>query len=342
MLSEVDQKIINMIAKNSTANEISKATGLTNKQLYYRLYLLRTKGFNFSKKYYYNGEISYRIKKGFTEEQDISLLTSSQNKEIRLALISDLHFGNNNERIDALNKVYEYCSRKGINIIINGGDILDGYLGKSSDKIYANAEDQIDYMLKNYPFDKNIINFVCLGNHDFSILMNDGKDIETILNARRHDIVSLGYHYGEINIKNEKIIVVHPNNGKELILPSEGLVLRGHSHRYRIMAEDRLTKVYLPTLSGIKIDNQGIPAFIDATIGFDNGNFSYGFFQEYVFLDKMYKVGEVSIPLYSANDQDLDFVKYEEEKIFGQEASLTLKKKKRLNQIDKFNQKYGL
>ena len=46
--------------------------------------------------------------------------------------------------------------------------MVDGTFGKRRKKYY-NSFEQIDYLTKIYPFDKNILNFVCLGDHDYSL-----------------------------------------------------------------------------------------------------------------------------------------------------------------------------
>ena len=68
-MTETNQKIIDMILKNASVNEISKVTGLSNKQLFYRLNMLKIKGYNFSRKYYYDGEITYKLQKGFEKQK---------------------------------------------------------------------------------------------------------------------------------------------------------------------------------------------------------------------------------------------------------------------------------
>ena len=181
IMSETNQKIMNMILQNASVNEISKATGLSNKQLFYRLNMLRVKGYNFSRKYYYDGEIVYKLQKGFDNPKEISLLTSPSDKEFKAVFISDLHLSNKHDRVDLLNQIYDFCAKEGIHIIINGGDIIDGFLGFENLKKFKTIEEQINYFLKHYPYDKNILNFTCLGNHDYDVLEKVGQNLETIL-----------------------------------------------------------------------------------------------------------------------------------------------------------------
>jgi len=202
-MSETNQKILDMILKNASCNEIASATGLSNKQLFHRLNMLKIKGYNFSRKYYYDGEITYKLNKGFQKEKEISLLTSSKDTKFKAVFLSDLHICNEKERLDVFYNVYDFCIKEGINIIINAGDLIDGLLGVNNKK-FNTIEEQIEYALKIHPYDKNILNFICLGNHEYDALENSGQNIESVLLNRRHDIVPLGYGIGTLNIKNDK------------------------------------------------------------------------------------------------------------------------------------------
>ena len=45
-------------------------------------------------------------------------------------LISDLHFGSKFERVDLMNIVYDYAIKNNINLIVIGGDLIDGTFGR--------------------------------------------------------------------------------------------------------------------------------------------------------------------------------------------------------------------
>lgn len=357
-MSEVNKKILDMILKNASANEIATATGLSNKQLFYRLNMLKNKGYNFSKKYYQDGEIVYKLDKGIEQtEKDTYLLTSPNTKGITIVFISDLHLANKKDRVDLLKQVYEFCSKEGIHIIINGGDVIDGYVGNYDYKRFTTAEEQIEYALKYYPYDKNILNFTCLGNHDYSILAKTGENLETILEAKRHDIISLGYGMGRLKIKNDEIIVRHPHTPTTDPVHDikTGLLLTGHGHKTRNVVNGHLINLYLSSLSDIKIADYSLPGFIKATISFSHGVFSHGIFEQYIFFDKMYKVSEFNYELAHGKNENEQVIKYEEDRIpYSEEKILkdeepsvepeveTLKQvAPRLSQTEKFNQRFS-
>lgn len=331
-------KIIEMIINNASANEICKETGLSNKQLFYRLSILKLKGYDFQKEYYYNGEIVYNLNKRLNEEKtnEILLHTSDTDKLFKAVFISDLHLASINDRVDLLNQLYEFCIKEDIHIIINGGDLIDGFLGYSNTKKFNTSDEQINYALKVYPFDKNILNFICLGNHDYSTLEKSGQNLETVLLNRRHDIISLGYGVGVLNVKNDKIVVKHPKtfNTNSIGVINRGLLLTGHTHHSQNKVNGGLVNIYLPTLSDVQIENHypTVPSFIKATISYNGQYFGTGVFEHFIFGDKVYKVTESHYELNMGRESNTQ--KEEEPKVLKKEQT-------KPSQIDKFNKRYG-
>lgn len=348
-MTEINAKIIEMIGKNASANEIAQAVGMTNKQLFYRLNLLKNKGYNFKTKYYYNGDIVYKLVKDFSDQDDTyTILTSKDDTEFKALLISDLHLASIKDRVDLLDKMYNYCINEGIHIIINAGDLIDGLLGPDKKK-FTNPEDQINYALKEFPSDKNIINFVCLGNHDYSSLKELGFDIANSLRSRRHDIVPIGYGIGKINVKNDQIIIRHSINKKingEII--NNKLIINGHTHKMSTINGGGNINLYLPSLSDIKVsDNEILPGAVKTNISFNNGYFSVGVFEHLLISkDRIYKISESQYEMNRGKNTNETIIKNEEERIQlqdGPQKVLELKKdNNRPSQIDKFNKRYNI
>lgn len=352
-MTETNQKILDMILKNASVNEICAHTGLSSKQLFHRLNMLKIKGFNFSRKYYSDGEICYKLDKGFVYDKEVSLITKPTENEIKMVFLSDLHLCSENQRLDLLNEVYELCAKEGIHVIINGGDLIDGLFGPSK-KMFDSYEKQIEYAIKNHPFDKNILNFICLGNHDYASLDKTGQDLETAINNKRHDIIPLGYGRGVLNIKNDKIFVIHSDTPLEnnITLQTGGrLILYGHGHIMSTKIESHDVKISLPTLSNIAIPSNGYkmpPSMLISTLTFKNGCIEYGNFEQYIFLDKIYKVNETKCDLFRGKNMDLTEIKNEENRTPYKEEQKTYIKKIQerqerqsgLSQIKKFNNRY--
>lgn len=58
-MTEINQKILDMIRQKRPIEEISKAVNLSHRQIYIRVSLLENKGYCVGRKYNSNGEITY-------------------------------------------------------------------------------------------------------------------------------------------------------------------------------------------------------------------------------------------------------------------------------------------
>lgn len=65
-------------------------------------------------------------------------------------VLSDLHFGNTEERLDLIYNAFDYCINNNIHIILCCGDFIDGTFSRGEQRI-SNSYEQIDYFIKNYP-----------------------------------------------------------------------------------------------------------------------------------------------------------------------------------------------
>jgi len=306
-MSDLTRELLKLIDEGKTINEISEKLNISNKRIYNILSLIRNKGFEFERKYYYNGDILYIPKKSFVEinKEGTDIITSSNDRSFEALVISDLHIGSTKERIDLLDKLYDWCSKEGIHIIIVCGDIIDGMYGRNK-KIHNNVGEQIDYMLKNYPFDKSILNFVTLGDHDYDAFRNYGQNLARIFESYRHDIIPLGYCFGQINVKNDKIYVRHPSdsfNEVKLQPLYNCLMLNGHSHKMCINATSNVTTVTVPSLSEIHVANiTTLPTAIRMKLNFKNGLIYRGVFSQLLIGKKIYTLSEFNCPLWSGKD----------------------------------------
>ena len=233
-MTEKNKQIVDLVEKGYSLNGISNEVGLSNRQIHSRLIALNRIGMNFERQFFCNGEVTYKLVKDLKSPKDyygVDLYTEHNDLEFRTVVISDLHFGSEKQRLDALYEIYNYCITNNIHIILNAGDLIDGNFGYTG-KIYEDVRKQIDFMIKKYPTDKNILNFILLGNHDLSSLRTLGVDLNDFLNNKRPDLISIGYSRGAINIKNEQIILKHFIPGVKYNTNDTGkIVFLGHDHQ---------------------------------------------------------------------------------------------------------------
>ena len=109
-------------------------------------------------------------------EYDIDLNKGKTIKENKILIISDTHIGSEYENISYLDMVYEFAIKNNITKIIHGGDLLQSTM-KHVKQEYIDPEKQFKHFMSVYPNDRNITNYVTLGNHDLSILDKFEKGI---------------------------------------------------------------------------------------------------------------------------------------------------------------------
>lgn len=265
--------LLQLVREGKSNREICEILNMSSNQLYDELLKLKTKGVKYSRKYYSDGSIKYnKIKKlkKLNENVNKTIITDNQENNMKFLLISDLHFGNEFENLGLIDRAYNYCIKNGINIILCGGDFIDGSFSKSPQKI-TDLYDQIDYFIKNYPQDKNILTFGVAGDHDFSTLKRASLDIIEICNNRRHDIIIGGYNNAEINIKNDKIHLFHNILGGRMHSAQAPIILCGHLHKYMTQQKNNSLYITLPTLSNI---NQQMPSALELDVSFSKGYIS--------------------------------------------------------------------
>lgn len=291
-MNEVNKKIITLIQEGKTLNQISQSLNISHKQIYMRLRSIKDQGFKYDREYFYDGNIRYSPSNLEDNTNNISLITKSSDQQISIMLISDTHLGSIYDRVDLLDKVYNYCIQNNIHTIIHAGDIVDG-ITLGLEKKHSSFDEQIEYALEKYPFDPSILNFICLGNHDMDHFQNNNQNLTTLFYNYRHDLISLGYSVGSINIKNEKIFVRHIINGyKPDKIPNGNLILLGHSHKASICYNGNLS-IHIPALCDIKsADRFESPGATLMTISFENGFFKTGFFKQFIINNSFNTVNE--------------------------------------------------
>lgn len=344
MVTDLTKQLLKYINEGKTVNEISDLIGLSNKQIFNIISTIGNKGYEFNRKYYYNGDIIYVPKRNIINEKSVgaNIITSHEDDTIDAVVISDLHIGSIHHRIDILNKLYDYCIKEGIHIIIICGDFIDGTFGRSP-KYFHDIDEQIDYAIKNYPFDKNILNFTVFGDHDYDSLTSGAQNISRVFESYRHDIVSLGYYCGQINIKNDKIMVRHPIDGFNMDGNYRNcLFLEGHHHKMTITNKISKTVLTVPSISDMRFsDDDMLPSAVRMQLSFSKGLIISGVFSQLLINGKIYKINEIEYLLSTGKNFCLDTpINLEEEKT--KKKVLVPEKTEPKSQIEKFNARYGL
>ena len=297
-MSNLEKRTIELIKQGKCSIEICQKLNISGLDLQNILLNLKNKGLEYNKRYLLNGGVLYTPNKDLYVKnisERVTLLTKNKD-ELNALLISDLHLGTKEERLDLLNLAYDYAIKNGIHIIINGGDLING-LTSERKNICKTHLSQCEYFIENHPFVEGILNICVLGNHDIKSLNKEGINFARILENYRPDFAIAGIENGHILVKNDLINMYHPLSCDCNNTPMKKVVLVGHSHQYKVKIVNDNILIYIPALSNYVPATKGvIPSFLNMKMGFNEGYISYIDLENLTFIDnKLSSLGKQEI-----------------------------------------------
>jgi predicted phosphodiesterase len=173
-------------------------------------------------------------------------------QDIKVAIVSDTHLGSNTNALDELNNFYKYAKEQGVSVVLHVGDISDGYYTNRPTSIFeqhaVGFQNQLDYITENYPVIEGVKTYFITGNHDWTHTRNGAANIGEVLSNYRDDLVYLGHNFGQFEINDTVISLIHPTDGtsrtwshklQEVIDRNEArrgnIMLVGHYHKQLYM-----------------------------------------------------------------------------------------------------------
>ena len=296
-MNELNKNLLKLLKDDKSMKEIANELGISLKQLYVRLKYLINYGYNINPIYYYNSDIKYEFKKDKfdIEKNKINIKMSDSDNNFRCLVVSDMHIGSVDGDIKLMNYVYEYAVKNNINVILNSGDTIEGDYTSTPTSIH-NIHSQLEHLLTKYPYDKNINNFMILGNHDYHSLHFDSFDISKTIKNSRYDLIPIGAGQGNVNVRGDQIILFHKlyDGFKPDIKNGDKIVLSGHSHMMKTKLRD-IFWLGVPTLSYKSNDKTKdvVPGFIDLNIDLEKDKFEYVEAKHLIITPKVIQVSEV-------------------------------------------------
>lgn len=325
--NQLTTNIINLINLGKTNREICEKLNIDYKTLYFELKKVKNCKRNYDREYFYDGKI---ISKGNQKNKygKGNTLNIGYNNTLRFLVISDLHYGNSLENVDAVNRAFNYAKKRGINVILACGDFIDGAFSKGK-QIIDRYFKQFEHFALDYPYDKDIITFGVGGNHDYSVKFTDEFDFIKFCSMYRDDIIIDNYGNSFLNIGKETIQMHHEIKGFPKLASSSKIILNGHIHKYDIkqVIDNYSLNIYIPTISNLI---QTVPEALEIELSLNNEIIENINIKEICF-------GNRDIIL---SEKEFYFNKNNESKIEDQPKVKELEK--RSSQIDKFNKRYGL
>lgn len=149
-------------------------------------------------------------------------------REIRVGFVSDQHLGSHWERRDVLDAAYAHFHNKGINIVFNSGNWIEGEarFNKQDVKVHGMTP-QINYCAANYPYYPEIKTYFVSGDdhegwYAQREMFNIGDALQSAReNLGRYDMKHLGYVEADIIITSKEngwdndqmLRLAHPGGG---------------------------------------------------------------------------------------------------------------------------------
>lgn len=230
---EKDQRIIDLITKNKTIQEIKEEENLENYELLEILHKII-----YRKTYEkLSNNMEYNLNKMYLENLHFLKVQNT-----KIILISDTHLASKEENLLYLEEVADFIKQNKIPYLLHGGDIGDGMI--SYNENYYTYQKQIEHILEVYPEFSDTEQFLLAGNHDRKY-WKKGLDVLSLLTHEKKKITGIGYYQSYFKIYDKTISFEHHSKWKKINLVTPKFTISGHTHQYRAK-EDHLT---LPTLS---------------------------------------------------------------------------------------------
>ena len=290
-MNKDDLTILQLINKNISMEEIARKLNITEKQLYIKIKKIINYGYRVDTKYSYDGSIYYQLNS--SDDKRFEIRMDKEQNTFKCLVISDLHIGSIASNIKLVDIVYNYAIKNGIHIILNCGDFIEGDY-TTTEKSILNIHDQLEYLIRKYPYDKSINNFFILGNHDNYLFKSNGLNIAKTIHNSRYDIIPIGIGSSNIKIKNDEMILFHQlHKDFKPIINQQKILLSGHSHLMKTKIRD-IFWLSIPTLSYKSNDKtvDVIPGFVELTIDFENNKFEYVEAKHMIINPKVIQVSE--------------------------------------------------
>lgn len=137
-------------------------------------------------------------------------------REIKLGIASDLHFGSKHCQITHLHNFAEQCRKEGVTEMICPGDALAGtnvYPGQLYDQYAFTADEQEQSAIANLP--EGFRWWILGGNHDYTFISKaSGHNPMRAIASAREDVNYIGYDLATLPIlPGVDMVVWHPSGG---------------------------------------------------------------------------------------------------------------------------------
>lgn len=209
---EVLNKLKYLIKKKKTLDEIQEELGMKNYEVFGLIELLKQQGWQTE----FRDDKFIYIKEQILKEADVYHLPPT-NKH-KLLFLSDTHLGSKYDRLDLLRYLYDLAEKEEIDTVFHVGDLVDGnYPNRPNHEYELKAhgiEEQVEYVIKNYPCREGIHTYFINGNHDYTGVRNAGFDTGKAIAKERKDMIYLGQDVADATYGKVRLRLFHGSRGQ--------------------------------------------------------------------------------------------------------------------------------
>lgn len=189
------------------------------------------------------------IQKVVYQEPETHVCQWTGDQIIRFGVVADTHLCSKWQQLTHLNTVYDIFQREGITTVYHAGDITEGYnmrTGHEYEVFKHGADEQVEYVIENYPSRSGLTTYFITGNHDHSHIKAAGHDIGKPIARAREDMCYLGMANAKVKLTpNCTLEINHPLDGSSYALSyslqktidamsggeKPNILLNGHHHK---------------------------------------------------------------------------------------------------------------
>ncbi|MDD2505125.1 MAG: metallophosphoesterase family protein [Bacilli bacterium] len=182
--------------------------------------------------------------------------------KFKLCFVSDKHIGHKDDRIQYVHEVYEEAEKRGVDLVFDLGDLLNGPIEKAkkhSKVKIGNLEDSIIAAQKFHQ--SKIPTHFLAGNHDIGFMDTDGCDIGKLIEQECKNLYFLNNLFAPIEINGLRLNLSHGyieqkylhfiklfKEYKFLTINDPHIILQGHFHRDHVSENNDTILCQVPSL----------------------------------------------------------------------------------------------
>ena len=211
---DIISKLLEIIQEEKNIFDISKKLNISELEILGIIHDLIKEGKNITIKETDNGFLLLNKEDSIIDiESNGQSFTTDENNEFKFVAISDTKLGSKHQQLEILNDIYAKAQTLGINNVILCGNISAGITNSKSNFI-DDTQEQIDYIVKNYPKYEGITTYFITGKEDEKHNKKADTNIGKNISEQRPDMIYLGKDTCDIKIDNTNMQIISSKLGK--------------------------------------------------------------------------------------------------------------------------------